>query len=379
MNDTLKALLQAAAANSGLNVNALTAAAGSLRDAAAQLKQIDSLLTDIRRLSPSLSQKELDAIAGSASDTAGSYGRKTADYLESLRALTRAGQENASRLAELSLAAQNAGNMNAELAARYIHTADEAYRLGGSLEALTRLLDGTASLSAGNALSMEELSQAMTLAAPEAAKAGMEAKETAALLGTILDTTGQDASQASGSLLALLGCLRQVSDTLNVSLKETRNGVLSLREPTEILKDLSEAYAGLSASDPRRADLLNAAGGGSASEAFAALLENYDLYETMLQQYETGAGTLAEQARLSADTWEGAMNRLSNTWADTVGNLADSQAVTAGINSLNSLLSVINSITNTLGPLKSIGLGAAIFAIYKNVDYLKMLVCPLHI
>lgn len=54
-------------------------------------------------------------------------------------------------------------------------------------------------------------------------------------------------------------------------------------------------------------------------------------------------------------SWEGSLNRLSNTWTDTIGNIADSDAITATINALNSLLNIINNITDTLGSFGTIG------------------------
>lgn len=61
------------------------------------------------------------------------------------------------------------------------------------------------------------------------------------------------------------------------------------------------------------------------------------------------------------------MNRLSNTLTDTVGNIANSDAIITTINILNGLLSIINKITDALGSLRSISLGASGFGIYEFV------------
>ncbi|EOS44509.1 phage tail tape measure protein, TP901 family, core region, partial [Lachnospiraceae bacterium MD335] len=197
----------------------------------------------------------------------------------------------------------------------------------------------------------------------QASKLGISADETAAVLSTIISGAHQSGAEASEAFESILLLIRQVADAgkgidaesltryekacraLNVSLKETRNGVTSLRDPMEVLKDLSEAYSKLNAGDTRKATLLDAAGGGINADALEAVLNNFSLYEQMLSQYAQGAGSMAQKAAQTADSWEGSMNRLSNTWTDTIGNIADSDAIITLVNGLNSLLSVINSIT----------------------------------
>lgn len=92
----------------------------------------------------------------------------------------------------------------------------------------------------------------------------------------------------------------------------------------------------------------------------------------MLKQFSDGTGTMADEADKTAKSWEGSLNRLHNTWVDTVGNIADSDAIITIINSFNGLLSVVNNITSKLGSLGTIGLGAGLFAGFKNVGKPKM-------
>lgn len=64
---------------------------------------------------------------------------------------------------------------------------------------------------------------------------------------------------------------------------------------------------------------------------------------------------MAQEAEKTAKSWEGSMNRLSNTWTKVVGNIANSDAIIGAVNGLNSLLSVIDKITGSLGSLGTIG------------------------
>ena len=76
---------------------------------------------------------------------------------------------------------------------------------------------------------------------------------------------------------------------------------------------------------------------------------------------------------------EASLVRLDNTWMELIGNFADSSAVTGTVDTLNGLLSVVNTVTDKLGSFGTAGLGAGIFGLIKNVDYLKTPVCPLYI
>lgn len=63
---------------------------------------------------------------------------------------------------------------------------------------------------------------------------------------------------------------------LGVSLKEVKNGVVSLKEPMQIIRELAEEYVKLDKADARRANLLNSVGGKYRANALNSLLENYD-------------------------------------------------------------------------------------------------------
>lgn len=73
-----------------------------------------------------------------------------------------------------------------------------------------------------------------------------------------------------------------------------------------------------------------------------------------------------DEASKSANNWQGSLNRLSNTWTDTIGNIVKSDDVITLINNLNKLLSTVNGLTSVLGTWGSLSLGAGIFAGIKN-------------
>ncbi len=92
----------------------------------------------------------------------------------------------------------------------------------------------------------------------------------------------------------------------------------------------------------------------------------------MLAEYEQGTGSMAREAEKSANNWEGSLNRVKNTWYDTVENVANSDAIITMLNGFDGLLSIINEVTSSLGSLGTIGLGAGLFASFKGAGRVKI-------
>lgn len=349
------------------------------KNAISELKEINTLLTEISKANDKLSKSDLDKIGNNSFDVASKYGKGATDYLSGVQEASRAGYENAEAIAELSVAAQGAGDMTDELANKYIIATDKAYKFGGSVEKLTEVLDGSNYITNHNAVNMTELAEAMSIVGSTAASFGVEANETTAVLGTMIAATQQSGSEIARAFKAILLNIRQVSDeeegidaegltkyekacnALGVSLKETKDGILQTRDAMDVLRDLSVEYNKLEENDLRRTDLLNSVGGKLRANALDAILKNYDMYSKMLDEYAQGAGSMAVEAEKTAKSWEGSMNRLGNTWKDTVENIANSDGIIAAINAFNSLLSVVNNVTDKLGSLGTIGtIGGAI-------------------
>ena len=343
----------------------------SAKQAVSELKEVDTLLTEISKANDKLSSSELARIGDDSFDVASKYGKSATDYLSGVQEASRAGYDNAEGIAELSVALQGAGDMTDELANSYIIATDKAYGLNGSVEALRNVLDGANKITNENAVNMTELAEGMSVVGSQAASSQMSVEETTAAIGTLVAVTQQGGSEMGNAFKGILMNLRQVTgevedggdaidessltkyekacNDLGVSLSTVKDGVVSLKEPMQILKELSIEYQKLDESDARRANLLSAVGGKYRANALNAILENFSLYEEMLQDYANGNNSMAIEAEKTAKSWEGSSTRLYNTFVDTIGNIANSDAIITIINSFNSLLSVVNDVTSSLG------------------------------
>lgn len=251
------------------------------KEAVTELKEIDTILTEISKTNDKLSKSDLKNIGNDAFETASKYGKKATDYLSGVQEASRAGYENAENIAELSTAAQGAGDMTAELANSYIIATDKAYGMEGSVQKLTQTLDGANEITNHNAVNMTELAEGMKVVGSQAASSQISVEETTAALGTLIAVTQQGGSQMGNAFKGILMNLRQVTgevdgeeidqesltkyekacEALGVSLSEVKDGAVSLKEPMQILKELSAEYTKLDKDDAKRANLLSAVGG----------------------------------------------------------------------------------------------------------------------
>ncbi len=375
-------------------IESLTGDLPKVKEAIEELRQVDTLLTQISKTSQNLSLADLTRMGDASFHMAGEYGKSAADYLTGIQEASQAGYQDAQGIAELSLALQTASDMTSQLASQLIQATDEAYNMNGSVERLTAALDGMVSISSHNTLNMEELSQGVSSISSTAASLGVSAAQATAALGAMMDATRDSGSDTAQAFQSILLYTRQISDSsagitadglkeyeeacaaLNIKLKETRDGVVSLRNPMDILGELSLAYNKLSDSDSRKTGLLSALGEESQSKHLDALLRQWDTYESMLYQYTTGAGAMTDKVSMTADSWEGSLNRLSNTWFSVINNIVDSDSLIFLVNNLNNVISAIDRLTGKVksmtGDLGNVGALIGLLASMKNVGKPKM-------
>lgn len=345
-----------------------------VKGAVSELKNLDSILTSIGRTT-NLTQKELKNLGDSAFEAASRYGISANSYLTNIQEMYRAGVKNAKQLSELSVLAQTAGGLDSSTANSYLLASNAAYDLKENITDLNAILDGQNNITNHTAVNLNDLALATTEAASAAAQYGVQANELSALIAASAAKTRESGSETGIALKELFANLqdttsrpvREAFESVNISMTEMANGSETLKTPIQLLEELAEVFSGLGENDSRRTDIMSAIGGENGSDALAALLSDWSSYEQMLDYYSQGMGSAAKDAENYANSWEGSLNRLSNTWTDTIENIADSDVIITGINSLNGLLEVVNDVTGALGSVGTIGLGAGLAAGIKNV------------
>ena len=118
------------------------------KEAVSEIKELDNILTEISKTSD-LTSQQLKQLGLDAYDAASKYGRTASDYLLGVQEMARSGfyGDKGSAMAEQSLLAQSAGDMNAELANNYILATNAAYKFNGEADKLNAVLDGQNSIN----------------------------------------------------------------------------------------------------------------------------------------------------------------------------------------------------------------------------------------
>jgi len=368
------------------NLEPLTGlAVDQLKASAEELKEINTTLTKISKTS-NMTSKELERLGQEAFAYASQYGVSVNDYLLGVQKMLQAGYENAGQMAELSALFQSANRISADLADSYTIASDAVCGYSGNIEKLTEFMDGQTQVASRNAISMEELASASQAAAGMFSDISMvSGNEITALLGTGISASGESGETVARALKSILMNLQGIAGeggfdgeiideealakaearcrSAGVALEDMKNGAASLREPMEILKDLSRVYNSLPEGNAQKAGILSDIGGADSPDILSGILSNWNTVEKMLDDYKNASGSMVEETMKSAGSLEGALNRLGNTWTNIIGNIVDSGIFTGAVNGLNSLLSIINRLTSALGAMGSTVLtGGGIFA-----------------
>lgn len=169
-----------------------------IRRAITELKEIDTILTEISKTSDRTTQS-LEKLSAASFDVASKYGQKASDYLKGVQEMSRAGfgETQSEQMAELSTLAQSAGDMTADLANQYLIATNAAYGLAGNTKELNKVLDSQNYITNHNALSMTDLAEATKLAASQAHASGIGIDELTAALGTMIAVTQQGGDTAA--------------------------------------------------------------------------------------------------------------------------------------------------------------------------------------
>lgn len=351
------------------------------KESISELKNLDSILTEISKTSD-LTAQQLEKLGDSSFKSASKYGKTASDYLVGIQEMARSGfyGDKGTAMAEQSLLAQAAGDMSAELANKYILATNAAYKYNGEAEKLNAVLNGQNSITNRNSVGLEDMAEAMSEAGTVASSYRVSVEDLSAMIGTIEAVTKSGGSEVGNSLKSILINLQNISsdkivDTLNsanASMIEFENGAEKLRNPIDILRDLSKTFNQLDENDALRAEILTNIGGKHQAAKLAALLQNMDMFDKMLVDYSEGSGSAMEEAIKSANNWEGTLNKVNNTWTSLVNNFVNSDGIIAVTNVFNGFLSVLDEVINKLGSLGTIGLGTGLFAGVKNTGKCRM-------
>lgn len=345
--------------------NGVTAVKNSFVEALSTMKEVDSELATVRKVT-GMTKDEMNALGDAAYSTASKYGVVANEYLQNVSTFARAGyKEAAEGLGELAIKTQLVGDTDQETAAQFLLSADAAWKYHGNVEKLSLALDEANTIDNNYATSIQKIAEGLPIVANVASMAGMSMEETMAMLGTITATTQESGTKAATAARALiLNILGDTTTEISDGVTATEESVQSLSgvlqkyapdvvaaadatgkliNPMEAIEALSKAAKDGLISEADLMQMVSALGGKLRTNQLLALLENFDMYKSMLADMGVAAGSTDQEVSVMLDTWDAKANILKNTWTEFVSNMADTSLIKGGLDVITGLVKVLDS------------------------------------
>lgn len=350
--------------------NAIAGLKRSFTEALATMKDVDDEMVTIRKVTGATTE-ELNRIEKQAYETASAYGVAADEYLNSVANFSRAGYgEQASALAELATKTQIVGDTDAETAQQFLLSMDAAYKYQGSIEQLTKVLDGANEIDNNYATSIEKIAEGLGKVAPIAAQAHVGADELTAAIGTITAVTQRSGTEAATALRALfLNIIGDTKTEIDEGVTWTTGEIAGLRDVIKLYaKDAYDAaqatgsvinpmkaIAGLSKSmkdglltEQQLMEMVSDIGGKLRTSQLLALIQNWDMYESMLGDYADAVGSADKEVENALDSWTRKTEILQNKWTEFISHLVETDTIKGALDQVIALVEFLDSDTGRL-------------------------------
>lgn len=313
-----------------------------LRSALREMKSMNDELVTYRKVTGA-SAAGMEKMRSAAYKAAQNYGQSPSDFLAGAATMARAGYGAASgQMAELATKTQLVGDMTAEAASKFLIAVDAAYHYQGSITQLTKVLDGINEVDNNYATSIEKISEGMTLVASLASSAHVPIEELTAALGTMTAVTQRSGTETARGLrqifLNIMGdTTTEVEEGVKVTEEEMSAMTKALQKyapevvkaakatgklinPMEAIGALAKQYKEGFLTEQDLFKITEAIGGKRYYNVFTALIQNYDMYEGMLNKVKNSAGSADKEVAAMMDSWSKKLEKLKSTWTELVNN-----------------------------------------------------------
>jgi TP901 family phage tail tape measure protein len=338
---------------------------GAFRDALDMMQKVDDELVTVRKVTGATAA-ELDALSEKAYKVASAYGEAADEYLSSVSAFARAGYgDQAADLAELATKTKLVGDTNAETAQQFLLSVDAAYQYKGNIEALSKVLDGSNQIDNRYATSLSKIAEGLGTVAPVAAQAHVGIDELTAAIGTITAVTQRSGTEAARAFRALV--LNIVGDTkteIDEGVTWTTGEIAGLRDVIKLYAkdaydaaqatgeviDPMKAIGGLAQSmkdglltEQKLMEMVSDIGGKLRTSQLLALIQNWDMYESMLADYGNAVGSADKEVENALDSWTRKTNILKNSWSEFVSGIVDTDLIKGALDGIIWVVDKLNA------------------------------------
>ena len=224
--------------------------------------------------------------------------------------------------------------------------------------------DVMTALGAATASSTEEISAGLNKFAAVAETVGLSYEYAASALATVTSTTRQSADIVGTAFKTLFARIQdlKLGETLDdgttlgtyseslakvgIDIKNT-NG--EIKDMNSILDEMAIKWKSLD-KDAQIALAQNVAGVRQYTQLIA-LMDNWDFFQQNLQTSLTASGTLDEQAKIYAESWEAARDRVTASLETIYAELINDEAFIDILNTVEGLIGLVDNLIDSFGGL----------------------------
>ena len=370
----------------------LSRTVSAFRDALQTMKDVDSALVTIQKTT-GFTGDQLDRLTNSAYELANAYGRTATEILNAASVYARAGfKDNLDQMTELSALLQNVGDLEGEVAAKFLIATNAAWKLNGSYDALMGVIDGLNAQTNQAAVDMEALTSGITVAGSVFSNAGESVQTFASLLGAGVALTQRSGSEVARGLRTIAMNIRQIKGELDdgeiideASISDAAKALHSvgisvadangeLRLTSDVLDDLAERWKTLTTAE--QSYLAQSLAGKRQANILNALMNNWAEAQRQMTLYANGAGSALQENEIYLNSWEAKTKRLSAAWTQFVNDLIDTDLIKKA---LDGIIKIVEFLDTDVGRLlaTAISVGTAVTALAGAVGVLKNAVIAL--
>lgn len=283
--------------------------------------------------------------------------------------------EESNKLAQDSIVLSKIGDLSSDDATRTITAAMKSYDLNESQ--VMDFVDQISAIDMASATDVGGLADAFNEVAANANQAGISTKQLLSYAAVIGETTQEGMSSVGTSLNAIFSRMGNIKLS---RLKDYQNGGEDLSNVETVLRGVGISLRDTDGEFRNFGDVLDetadrwsefgtvqqravaqAFSGTNHMNDFMVLMQQYSKAQEYMQIADDASGTSMEKYSAYTDSLEGKLEGLKSTFESLSNTVLDSDALKGFVSGGTDVLGLIDKLTNSLGVMGTVAVGAGIF------------------
>lgn len=221
---------------------------------------------------------------------------------------------------------------------------------------------------------MQAITEATKEAASIANQYGVSIEELTALITIAESRTKQGGNVVGNAIKSILLQTQDITnnqvvkafDSVGISMYKIVDGAKLLKTPIELLKELAEVFNSLPQGDDRKATVLSDIGGKYRANTLAAILQDWDSMQGIMETYASGAGSAMQEAQKTVNTLASSLTNLRTSGQEFFSKFFDTDKATDFLKVLTNITQGLTNLVDTLGAIPTILGAIGATALLKN-------------